>query len=243
VIKLKRVTATCKLRFVSLAILALLAGCPSAPRQPPPPSPSVSPAQPLEHEGRPFAISGAESLLVVLVHRGGALARAGHNHVVASHNLGGTAWVADDIIRSSFEVRVPVNDLVLDEAQLRLQEGPEFPPEVPESARQGTRTNMLGEALLDGARYPEIVLESERLQKTDAGLQAQVRVSIHGQVRSLVVPLTYELAGDELRVQGQIALKQSDLGLTPFSALGGALRVQDEIQVKFRILARPAPAR
>ena len=179
---------------------------------------------------------------MVLVYRGGALARAGHNHVVASHNLSGTAWVADDITRSSFEIRVPVNDLVVDETQLRLQEGPEFPPEVPDSAKEGTRTNMLGTALLDGAQYPEILLQSERLQKTEAGLQAQVRVSVHGQVRSLVVPLTYELTGDELNAQGQVALKQSDLGLTPFSALGGAMRVQDEIQVKFRLRARPTAA-
>lgn len=240
-IKLKRVTATCKLRLSAVAILVLLAGCPSAPRQPSPAAPS-SPIESVPHEGRPFAISGEESLLLVLVYRGGALARAGHNHVVASHNLSGTAWVADDITRSSFEIRVPVNDLVVDETQLRLQEGPEFPPEVPDSAKQGTRTNMLGTALLDGAQYPEILLQSERLQKTEAGLQAQVRIEVRDQVRSLVVPLTYELSGNELQAQGQLALKQSDLGLAPFSALGGALRVQDEIQVKFRLRARPTAA-
>jgi len=241
VIKLKRVTATCKLRLACPAILvAVLAGCPSAPRQAPPAP--ATPAQPVVREGRPFAISSEESLLLVLVYRGGALARVGHNHVVASHNLNGTAWVAQDITRSSFEVHVPVNDLVVDETQLRMQEGPEFPPEVPESAKDGTRTNMLSAALLDGAQYPEVLLQSERLQKTDTGLQAQVRVTVHGQVRSLVVPLTHELAGEELRVQGQLALRQTDLGLTPFSALGGAMRVQDEIQVKFRLLARPTPA-
>ena len=65
-----------------------------------------------------------------------------------------------------------------------------------------------------------------------------MRVSVHGQVRSLVVPLTYELTGNELKAQGQLALKQSDLGLTPFSALGGAMRVQDEVQVKFRFWSR-----
>ena len=239
-IKLKRVTATCKLRLAAVAILVLPRGLSvrAAAALAAPPS---SPVESVPHEGRPFAISGEESVLLVLVYRGGALARAGHNHVVASHNLSGTAWVADDITRSSFEIRVPVNDLVVDETQLRLQEGPEFPPEVPDSAKQGTRTNMLGTALLDSAQYPEILLQSERLQKSEAGLQAQVRGG-SGQVRSLVVPLTYELTGNELTAQGQLALKQSDLGLTPFSALGGVLRVQDEIQVKFRLRARPTAA-
>jgi polyisoprenoid-binding protein YceI len=243
VFKLKRVTATCKLRPVAAAILSLLlVGCPSAPRQPVPPPVSVPSAPAVEREGRPFAISGAESLLAVLAYRGGALARVGHNHVVASHNLSGTAWVAGDITRSSFEVRVPVNDLVIDETQLRLQEGPEFPPEVPESAKEGTRTNMLSAALLDGATYPHVLLQSESIERTAEGLRAQVRVTVRDQVRSLVVPLTYELTDDELRVQGEVGLKQTDLGLTPFSALGGAMRVQDEIMVRFRLLARPAPA-
>jgi len=35
-------------------------------------------------------------------------------------------------------------------------------------------------------------------------------------------------------------LKQSELGLTPFSALLGALQVQDEMRVRFRIVARAA---
>lgn len=241
-IKLKRVTATCKLRPLAAAILTvLLAGCPSAPRQPEP-APSVPSAPAAVHEGQPFAISGAESVLAVLVYRGGALARVGHNHVVASHNLSGTAWVAEDITRSSFEVRVPVNDLVVDETQLRIQEGPDFPPEVPESAKDGTRTNMLSAALLDGASYPEVLLQSESIERTAEGLRAQVRVTVRDQVRSLVVPLTYELVNDELRVTGEVGLKQTDLGLTPFSALGGAMRVQDEIEIKFRLLARPAPA-
>ncbi len=241
--KLKRVTAACKLRPVAAAILSLLlVGCPSAPRQPVPPPVSAPSAPAVEREGRPVAISGAESLLAVLVYRGGALARVGHNHVVASRNLSGTAWVTGDITRSSFEVRVPVNDLVIDETQLRLQEGPEFPPEVPESAKEGTRSNMLSAALLDGATYPHVLLQSESIERTAEGLRAQVRVTMRDQVRSLVVPLTYELTDDELRVQGEVGLKQTDLGLTPFSALGGALRVQDEIEVKFRLLARPALA-
>jgi hypothetical protein len=35
-------------------------------------------------------------------------------------------------------------------------------------------------------------------------------------------------------------LRQTDLGLTPFTALLGALQVQDEMQISFRIVARAA---
>ena len=55
--------------------------------------------------GRAYQVLGSESLLIVRVYRGGTLARAGHNHIVASHDLAGTVYVAADLSRSSFELR------------------------------------------------------------------------------------------------------------------------------------------
>ncbi len=71
-------------------------------------------------EGRAYPVVMAEqSLLTVLVFRGGALAKAGHNHVIASHSMTGTAWVPEDPARrASFEIHVPVNDFTIDEPAL-----------------------------------------------------------------------------------------------------------------------------
>jgi polyisoprenoid-binding protein YceI len=179
-----------------------------------------------------------QSLLTVLVFRGGALARAGHNHVIASHGMTGTAWVPDDPARASFEVHVPVNDFTIDEPQLRALEGPEFSAEVPDSAREGTKKNMLSESMLDGARFPEVVLRSRAMEVGAEGILAQVDVSIRGQTRTVTVPVQYEIAENEVRARGELALRQTDLGLTPFSLLGGALRVEDEMRVKFLVVGR-----
>jgi hypothetical protein len=211
-------------------------------REPPPSAsvPAASASQPggLRQEGRAYRVVPADSLLTILVFRGGALAKAGHNHVIASHTLSGTAWVPEDPGRASFEVHVPVNDFTIDEPALRALEGKEFAAQVPDSAREGTRKNMLSEPMLDGARYPEVVLSSGTLEPGSEGMLAQVSVPIHGQTRTITVPIRYELNGNELNAQGQLALKQTDLGLTPFSLLGGALRVEDEMTVKFSVVAR-----
>jgi polyisoprenoid-binding protein YceI len=133
---------------------------------------------------------------------------------------------------------VPVNDFTIDEPKLRALEGVEFAADVPDSAREGTKKNMLGEAMLDGARFPEVVLRSERMESGSEGILAQVSVSIRGQTRTVTVPVHYEIRGNEVRAQGQFALKQTDLGLAPFSLLGGALRVEDQMTVKFSVAAR-----
>ena len=158
----------------------------------------------------------ADSLLTIRVYRGGTLARVGHNHLIASHDLAGTAYVPADLTRASFELRVPVDRLTVDEAQLRAQEGPDFAAEVPDSAREGTRRNMLGEALLDAEHYPEILLRSGQVDVTAPNeLLVHVQVTVRDHTAEVVVPVHLETTGGSLTATGEFPLRHADLGLTP----------------------------
>ena len=229
-----------------------LAGCPTRPHgvEPSgavgvPQAPPSGAPQALRREGRPYDVLPGESLLTILAFRGGALAKAGHNHVIASHEVSGTFYVPDDVMHSTFELHVPVASMTVDEPQLRAKEGPDFPTEVPDSAKEGTRRNMLSEALLNGAQVPEITLASVAIQPGTARstVQADVQITLRGQSHTLSVPVAYSLAGGELVASGELPIKQSELGLTPFSAMLGALQVQDELHVRFRFVARAATIR
>jgi polyisoprenoid-binding protein YceI len=241
-----RVRGRWKLLATVIALGGLLGGC--AVRPAPPTTPKTAPGVPVPetpapHVGTPYDIIAQDSLLTIRVYRGGTLASAGHNHVIASHDLRGTIYVPADPLQSSFELHVPVDSLTVDEPALRAQQAsPEFPPEVSEGARQGTRHNMLGPALLDAEHSPEIVLQALRMEKTAEadGVLAQAQCIVRGQTHTIAVPLRYERRGVELTLSGEMPLRQSDLGLTPFSALLGALQVQDEMRVSFRIVARAA---
>jgi hypothetical protein len=235
-------------KLLPALLLAMLSGCPAPPPRVLPPAPPP-PAAPAPHLGTPYEIQPQSSLLTILVYRGGALASAGHNHVIASRDLSGAIFIPAEILQSSFEIHIPVATLSVDEAALRAQQpAADFPADVSESAREGTRHNMLGEALLDAQRNPEIVLRSLRLEPAggaapdSATVRAHVESSVRGQLRSFTVPVRYRLGGDgTLEVSGESPLRQSELGLTPFSAMLGALQVQDEMRVSFHIVARAAP--
>ena len=173
--------------------------------------------------------------------RGGPLAKAGHNHVIASHALRGTLYVPADLTRTTFEVHFPVAELTVDEAALRAKENEaDFPPDVPDSAKEGTRKNMLSGALLDAEHYPDIDLRSSSLEQSGSQWLAHVTVTVRGHESAIAVPVQYHSQGDEVVVSGEFPLKQTDLGLTPFSALLGALQVVDEMKVRFRIVAHAA---
>jgi hypothetical protein len=183
--------ATCNIRALgAVSVAVVLAGCAaqthkseaSANRQAVAAHPAV---------GQAYEVVGSESLLIVRVYRGGTLARAGHNHIVASHALAGTVYVAKDLAHSSFELEVPVAELTVDEAELRAAQGADFAADVPDTARDGTRRNMLGAAVLDVEHYPQISLRSEN----------------------------FDVNAEHL-------------------TLLGALQVQDEMQLQFRIVAR-----
>jgi YceI-like protein len=247
-VKLKAVDRGCKLRLWAVLFLAgTLGGCPTRPPAPPAPLRAPEAAPPAAPRvGRPYDVEAEQSLLTVLVYRAGALASAGHNHVIASHTLGGSVYLPADLGAASFEVHVPVAALTVDEAPLRAaQSAADFPPDVSDGARAGTRRNMLSAAVLDAAEYPEVVLRCARLagapQPPSGDATALIDTAVRDRTRTLRVPLHYELAGDTLSVTGEMPLRQSDLGLTPFTALLGALAVEDEMRVRFRIVARAAP--
>jgi polyisoprenoid-binding protein YceI len=142
-------------------------------------------------------------------------------------------------------VRLPVVDLSVDERELRAQETPaDFPPDVPDSAKEGTRRNMLSAALLDADEYPEIVLSAVRLEDTQppraGAVLAHLQALVRGTAHEFSVPVRYEHSTATVTVRGETSLRQSDLGLKPFSALLGALQVQDEMRLSFRIVAHAA---
>lgn len=150
---------------VAAMTLLSLGGCPSRPVvQERPSAAKIAPATPPQrHEGQPFDVASGESLLTILAFRAGTLAKVGHNHVIASHDVSGTFYVPDDVAHSTFELHIPVGQLAIDEADLRIKEGPDFPKDVPDSAKEGTRRNMLSEALLNGAQFADITLVSQQI--------------------------------------------------------------------------------
>ncbi len=203
------------------------------------PSPGVDATRPPPEGVRRYRIDAARSLLTIRVFRGGALAAAGHNHVIASRDLEGQVDRAPQLERSRVSLRIPVALLSIDDPALRAAAGAEFAAEVPATAREGTRRNLLGPALLDGERFPQIALDSTRVVAAPGGARLTLRARVRGVDSSFELPVTLETDGAALVASGEVELRQSQLGLTPFSVMMGALQVQDAMQLQFRLVAVP----
>ena len=188
-----------------------------------------------------YRVSPRESGLQILVYRGGPMARLGHNHVIASHHLEGAVYVTPDPLRTCFDLSFPVGELTVDEAAMREQAGADFASAVPQNARDGTRNNLLSPALLDGANYPTIRLRALDVLEAGDGYDVGVEIAIKDQVQTVRVPVTLRRDERTLVASGEFPLKQSALGLKPFTAAMGALAVVDEMTVRFQVVAASAP--
>jgi hypothetical protein len=221
-----------------LTLLATVAACASLQHRPAAPSASVSTSAPQAPvESSHYRIDSSTSEVHILVYRGGPLARLGHNHVMLSRDVTGDVWLADAIERSTFTLHMPVETLVVDDAQARSSEGPDFAVEVPEDAKQGTRKNMLSPAVLDGAQYKTLELRSIAISGTRTAPQLTLAVTLKDQTREVSVPISVSYEQNRLLATGEFAVKQTDFGMQPFSVGLGALQVIDELKIKFKVSA------
>lgn len=226
--------------LAALAIGALLCACVPqriAPPQPATPAPVGFPDayyQAARAQGKPvFRIDPALSLVTVIVRRAGSLAQFGHDHVIASHDVAG--YVAPGDGRA--DLYVPLSALVVDESSLRAEAGLATQPSAADI--EGTRANMMTK-VLETDRYP-FALIAVRGNGTDLGakpLPVSASITLHGITRTLDVPVRIEKADGDLGVEGTMSLAQSDFGIAPFSILGGAIAVQDSVELTFRLRAR-----
>ncbi|WP_257620121.1 YceI family protein [Janthinobacterium sp. NKUCC08_JDC] len=223
------------LRTVFLLACALLASCTPLPPAPAPASapatPAAMPAPAWQRQGvQLLHIAPDESLLTITVRRGGALARLGHDHVVASRSLQGV--VAPALGRAQFRFRL--DEMSVDEENLRQAAGLTTTPSA--DAIAGTRHNMLVR-VLEAERYPWV---SIAVRRTDDKQVFDADITLHGVTRTVQLPVRVEQAADGRRLQasGSLLLKQSDFGIVPFAVLGGAMAVQDQMELAFRITAR-----
>jgi hypothetical protein len=220
------------------ALALLLAACGAPPPRPPNTHPAAPPpASPAAAHGTAYRIDASHSELRLLVYRAGVMAALGHDHVIVNRALEGWANPAGSSAGAAFFLSIPASGFVVDEAAARAQEGADFSAEIGDDAKAGTLHNMLGPAVLDAQSHASITVQSISIAPAPGGMQATVRVSVAGQESSLVVPFTVDMSPGRLHAHAAFPVQQTALGLTPFTALLGALRVADQVGVKLDLVA------
>ena len=235
------VAATLRHVVAALLAAALLAGCGTPAVAPPAtlrPAPAGFPADDyrrLAAQGQPvYRVDAGRSIVVIEVRRGGSMPWLGHDHVVSSHDVAG--FVAPGEGRA--DLWLPLDTLVVDEPALRAEAGFTTVPTADDIA--GTRRNMLTR-VLEAERHPYAVVGIRGLDAGGDTVRLRVDITLHGITRGQAADAHVERSDAALTVSGTLAIDQTAFGIVPLSVLGGAIAVQDRLQMRYRIHALRLP--
>jgi polyisoprenoid-binding protein YceI len=185
-----------------------------------------------------YLIVPGDSELRVLVFRAGSLAGLGHNHVISSRALSGTVKSGDTVAERAIDIRLPVDSLTVDDPAIRAEEGQSFSSKTSEKDAQGTRRNIMGRKLLQAEQFDEIRVFSKRISGDLPDVVIEAEITLKGAAHSVELPAIVETYDDRLVATGTTSIAHSELGLEPFTAAFGTMRVAQEMIFKYRIVAR-----
>ena len=182
-----------------------------------------------------LVVDAATSQILIDVGKTGMLGFAGHAHEVAAGDVHGRiTFDPADLQRTSIRLEFPA-------AALHVTGKDEPPADVIEVQKV-----MQGDRVLDVARFPTIVFVSRRvaitLQATgSADVVIDGDMTLHAVTRPMSVRASVLLdAGGRMTARGSFVLKQTDFGMVPVTAMGGTIRVKDELDIQFVFKTRPS---
>jgi len=184
-------------------------------------------------DSQEFHIDATSSKMMVHVGRSGVFSFAGHDHEVAVPAIAGTVTLdRTDVTRSKLSLQ-------FDATAMKVTGIGEPAKDVPEVQRV-----MLSEQVLDVERHPKITFVSDSIsvgQRSANGMQLRItgQLTLRGVVRPITVPVSVQISSDRLSATGKATVRQTNFGIRPVSAGAGAVKVKDEVEITFTLVARP----
>ena len=179
-----------------------------------------------------YQIDQTATSVLIQVGKGGLFSFAAHDHEVAA------PAVAGSIVLDQTDVTKSKVSLDFNAAALKVTGKGEPAEDVPE-----VQAAMLSDRVLDVRQYPTITFRSNRVSLVNKAadrltLNVAGDLTLHGITRPVTTRVEVSLKNPSLTATGTARIRQTDFGMTPVTAGGGTVRVKDEVDVAFRVVAR-----
>jgi polyisoprenoid-binding protein YceI len=177
-----------------------------------------------------YIIETKGSTFTVKAFAAGLLSALGHNPTIALPDFEGEIFLNPDVVEQS-SLR-----MVIHAASLTVTD------DISEKDREEINRRM-HEEVLESDSFPDVVYECSRgsASKTGEGqfwVALNGELTLHGVKHHQPVSARVSVNGGSLRAAGEFSIRQSDYEIRPVSALGGAVKLKDEIKLSFDITAR-----
>ena len=164
-------------------------------------------------------IDAEHSRITIHVDKTGLFSFAGDKHEISAPITSGTI---DD--------KAGTVEFTIDARKLQVLD-----PQLDEKKRAEVQKTMLGPAVLDSDKYPEITFRSTKATAEGSNAwNVTGDLTLHGQTHPVLVSAKKEHG----IYAGSAKLKQTDFGITPVAVGGGTVKVKDELKLDFQVALR-----
>jgi polyisoprenoid-binding protein YceI len=180
-----------------------------------------------------YRIDPSRSRFTVQAFASGLLSALGHSPTFAVREFEGEVRLGSTAQSLELDVTISPGSLDLQDA-------------VKDADRRDIESRMRDE-VLETSAFREIVFHG-RATRAEAIGQGRYELTIggdltlHGDVRPYQTAAELIVFADGLRLGGDGLLRMSGFGIRPVSALGGTIRLKDELRLSFDMAALPVPS-
>jgi polyisoprenoid-binding protein YceI len=181
---------------------------------------------------RTYTIVPSESSFWVFAGKAGLLRAFGHDHEIGVKRFTGKVTIpSGDARGGTLQLEIEAKSLVVLDRE-------------PSEADKKKIFDALHNEVLESAKFDTIEFKSSAVsdvKQTGEGaysLTLAGDLRLHGVTRRIAVPVRLKLGPQQFRAAGQYTLRQTDFGIKPYSAMGGAVKVKNEVVVHFDLVAK-----
>jgi polyisoprenoid-binding protein YceI len=179
-----------------------------------------------------YILDSASSRFTVQAFAAGMLSGLGHSPTFAIREFTGEVrFTPEALADASLHLRVKADSLTVTDS-------------VSAKDREEIEGRMRRE-VLETAAYPEIVFQSAAIQSDRIAdnwyrLRLTGELRLHGVQKAHPLDLQLRILEDEVRLSGQCPLLLSAYRIKPVTALGGMIKLKDELKFDFDLVGRKA---
>ena len=177
----------------------------------------------------PLRAEPAKSEFTIELGKAGLLKAFGDDHLIGvTDYLCEVLLDEQDLANSSVRIAIPTASLkVLD-------------PKLADEKRAEVQKRMEGPDVLDVARFPEITFVSRRVKAAGNGrFQIEGDLKIRDTTRPIVLEVSLAPEATIHHARGEARIRQTSFGIRPVTAVGGTIKVKDEMKIVFDLVLVP----
>lgn len=176
-----------------------------------------------------YTMNAAQSQITLTLTQEGALRKIHPLHHVAAKSFSGRIHLPTDETKTVVELDADTKSFVNIDTDMKDFE------------KSGFHKVLHGE-VLRSEQFPAIKFRSvsvTNIQKSGNNRSFTLNgdLTLRGVTRRVAFPVKVTLQGNQLRATGEENIKQSDFGITPYSGGLGTIKIGDQLNVSFTIVA------